>query len=83
MVNKVYISDEFGLSALFNIIVVLAGILLAWWALQDFRLDVFLKNPTQARARVIRLMLAVALGYLFAKFIIEYAVWSSMLKLLF
>lgn len=78
-----YISDSLGVSALFNILVVLASIGFSWWALQSFRFDVFLKSPGLPQAKILQLILSVILGYHLGKFIIEYAVWSSMLSTLF
>lgn len=81
---RIYINDSnLGLSALFNIAVTLIGIGVAWWALQSLRFDVFLKHPGEGKAKLLHLMLAVIIGYMFGKFIIEYVVWSSMLKYIF
>lgn len=76
-------SDSVGLSGLFNIIVTLISIGLAWWCLQMVNFDVFLKNAKSGQAKVLHLILAVVLGYQFAKFIIDYAYWSTMLSRLF
>lgn len=79
-----YINDSnLGLSALFNISITLISIGIVWWALQSLRFEVFLKHPGEGRAKLLHLTLAVVIGYMFGKFIIEYVVWSSMLKYMF
>lgn len=72
-----------GMSGVISIVVVLVCIWAAWWALQGFRFDVFLKQPKSPQARLLTIMVAVVLGYQAAKFIMDYFVWSSTLKWLF
>lgn len=72
-----------GASSLLYITIVLVCIALAWWALQAFRLDVFMRQPKSAQAKLLQMMLAVALGYGIAKFIIDYLQWSMLLKGIF
>lgn len=73
-------SDSIGLSGLFNIIVTLLSIGLAWWCMQMINFDVLLKNARSGQAKVLQVILSVVVGYTFAKFIIDYAYWSTMLQ---
>lgn len=76
-------SDSMGISAIFNIIICLLSIGLAWWCLQMVNFDVLLKNAKSSQAKVLQIVLSVVIGYNFAKFIIDYAYWSTMLSRLF
>jgi len=71
-----------GMRGLLAAAVMLFSVYLAWVVLQELKLDVFLKQPKGRRAVMLRLMLAVAIGYLFSRFILDYWEWSSSLRLL-
>jgi uncharacterized integral membrane protein (TIGR02327 family) len=71
------------LSSLMYIIVVLVCIALAWWGLQQFRFDLFLKRPKSAAGIVLQIFLSIALGSEVSRFIIDYFNWSSLLKGMF
>lgn len=77
------VATEAGWTAGLNMILLLFGVLIAWYALQAVRWDKVLKNPKSRPAAVLRLLLAVALGYLLMKFVSDYLLMSSMLKQLF
>jgi uncharacterized integral membrane protein (TIGR02327 family) len=72
-----------GWTAGLNLILLLFGVLIAWYALQAVRWDVFVKNPKSRPAAVLRLLLAVLLGYQLMKFVSDYVSMSGMLKHLF
>ncbi|MGG1552519.1 DUF1146 family protein [Paenibacillus ferrarius] len=55
-----------------DIVVYIACIGLAWWALQAFRFDVLLKQPKGAKAIMLQILLAIGLGHLVASFFIQY-----------
>ncbi|AJY74554.1 DUF1146 domain-containing protein [Paenibacillus beijingensis] len=71
-----------GLNGLFSIIIVIISILLAWYVLQEVKLETFVRNPKSPKARILLLLVAVVLGHLFAGFILDYWGWTSTLKLL-
>lgn len=64
----------------FSIVIMLVCIGLSWWALQSFRIDVFLKNPKGPQAKLLQILLSLALGYETARFILDYFHWSALLK---
>ena len=72
-----------GVLGLLYICIVLVCIALAWWALQAIRFDVFLRSPKSGQAKLLQIMLAVIVGYQFAKFIFDYFQWSTLLRLMF
>lgn len=76
-------ATEVGWTAGLNMVLLLVGVLIAWYSLQEVRWDVFLKNPKGRPAAVLRLLLSVALGYFLMKFVSDYLTLSSMLKSLF
>lgn len=76
-------SDSIGITGLFNIIVTLLSIVVFWWCLQMVNFDVLLRNSKSGQAKILQIMLSVVLGHQFAKFLIDYMNWASMLKWLF
>lgn len=72
-----------GMTSLVSIAVALVCIGLSWWALQQFRFDLFVKQPKSAPAKMLQVLLSVALGYEIARFILDYFNWSRMLKGMF
>ena len=65
---------------LVGIVVTIVCISLAWWALQSFRFDVFVRNPKGGQARLLQLLAAVFIGHGAARFILDYLQWSMLLK---
>lgn len=81
--ESIDVPAEVGMSSLFYIVIVLLSIGFAWWALQSFRFDLFLKNPKGSQAKALQIFLSIALGYEIAKFLIDYSHWSLLLKWMF
>jgi uncharacterized integral membrane protein (TIGR02327 family) len=75
-------ANQIAFSSLGYIFLVLVCITLSWWALQQFRFDLLLKNPRSAPSKILQIFLSIALGYEVAKFIIDYFNWSSLLKVI-
>lgn len=74
---------SFALSGLLNICVTLGCIGISWWALQQFRFDLFVKQPKSAQAKALQVIVSIVLGYLLARFVIDYLSWSTVLKGMF
>lgn len=72
-----------GLSGLIQIILSLMCISVSWWALRTVRFDLWLKSVRSPQAVMLQMILSVVLGYQLARFLYDYANWSSMLKLFF
>ncbi|GAB7055738.1 MULTISPECIES: DUF1146 family protein [Paenibacillus] len=66
-----------GLKGLLNIVVVLVFIAVSWWALQELKLESIFKRPKTPQAKLLQILLSVALGYQIARFIIDYLEWST------
>ncbi|MGU3471543.1 DUF1146 family protein [Paenibacillus sp. D51F] len=80
--NSNQVWSSLGWNGLFSIVVTIGSILLAWYLLQELKLDTWFKQPRSPRARVLIAVLAVVVGHSFARFILDYWSWTSMLKLL-
>ncbi|PWA11874.1 DUF1146 domain-containing protein [Pueribacillus theae] len=75
--------EGFGVQAIVNIIIQLVFIIVTWWALQTFRLDIFLKNPNSPQAKTLLILLTIAIGSLVGNFFINYLEWATRLRYLF
>jgi len=72
-----------GWNGLFSIFVTLGCVVVAWIVLQEINFDKILRQPRSPRARVLQLLLAVGLGHLVARFVLDYWSWVGTLKWLF
>lgn len=72
-----------GVSGLISIVVSLVCIALAWWALQQIKLDLVVRHPKGPQGKLLHLLLAVVLGRFVAEFLIDYITWSQMIRYMF
>jgi uncharacterized integral membrane protein (TIGR02327 family) len=72
-----------GWNGLFSIFVTLGCMVVAWIVLQEINFDRILRNPRSPKARVLQLLIAIGLGHLTARFILDYWAWVGTLKWLF
>jgi uncharacterized integral membrane protein (TIGR02327 family) len=72
-----------GWNGLFSIFVTLGCMVVAWIVLQEINFDRILRNPRSPKARVLQLLIAIGLGHLTARFILDYWAWEGTLKWLF
>lgn len=77
------LSFSLALGGVLNIVLALVCIAVSWWALQSVRFDLFLKNPRGAQAKMLLILLSIALGYGVASFFTAYLNWSALLQELF
>lgn len=77
------ISSTTAVSALTAIVICLGCICLAFWALQNLKLDLFIRHPKAPQGKLLQLLLAIVLGKFVADFIIEYLTYTHMLRFLF
>ena len=57
---------------LLKMIIYLILIGLSWWALQEFRFDLFMRRPKSAAAKMLQVLLSIALGYIVGSFFLDY-----------
>jgi len=72
-----------GIMGVINMVLLLFGVLISWYALQIVRWEVFLKDAKSRPAAVLRLLFAITLGYQLARFVSEYMMATTMLKQFF
>ena len=72
-----------GSTGLINIFLSLVFIWISWWAIQCFRLDLFVKDYKRPQVKALQILVSVALGHGVARFFMDYLGWSMMLKQLF
>ncbi|RYL95133.1 DUF1146 domain-containing protein [Sporolactobacillus sp. THM7-4] len=72
-----------GLQAMINLFVHLIVLILTWWALLSLKIDVFVRHPRSLRARILYVLLAIAISYPVARFFLDYVNWSLMLPQLY
>ncbi|WP_165861434.1 DUF1146 domain-containing protein [Paenibacillus paeoniae] len=69
-----------GLTGLFSIVVELLSIMLVWMLIREVKWETFFHFPNSRKAQVLKLLLTVALGHMFAQFILQYWNYTVMLK---
>ncbi|PLR94497.1 DUF1146 family protein [Bacillus sp. T33-2] len=74
--------SDFGSQALVSIVCHLVFIALAWWALQALNFDRFLRANRVLQARVLYILLSIALGSIASNFFLDYLLWSQQLPLI-
>lgn len=77
------LSSSLATSSLLYIVITIVCIGLAWWALQQFRFDLFVRQPKSGQSKMLQILLSIALGYEAARFLIDYFNWSALLKGMF
>lgn len=71
------------MNSVIYILISLICIGLSWWSLQQFRFDLFLKQPKGTPSKVLQILLSLALGSIVGRFLMDYFNWSSLLKDMF
>ncbi len=72
-----------GVNGLTAILVSLACIAVSWWALQNLKLDLFIRHPKGPQGKLLHLLFSVVLGRFVAAFVLEYWGYTQMLKYMF
>ncbi|WP_240376148.1 DUF1146 family protein [Bacillus piscicola] len=72
-----------GQEALLHILVNLFFLVIVWWSLQTFRFDVFVRNPSGSKAKLLMIFITVAISHLVSSFFLDYLDVSLMLRYLF
>ncbi|GGH64611.1 putative integral membrane protein (TIGR02327 family) [Paenibacillus sp. JGP012] len=85
MVNDLanQVNQTLSTNSLISMVVSLLCIAISWWALQNLKLDLVIRQPKGAQGRLLHLLLAIILGHAVAGFVIDYLSWTQMLKNLF
>nr|WP_204553678.1 DUF1146 family protein [Bacillus ectoiniformans] len=75
--------EQFGQQALFSMVSHLFFIGLTFWSLQALRYEQVLKANHIVQARLLFILLSLAIGSTVSNFFLDYFVWSRQLPLLF
>ena len=73
----------YGQEALLSIFSHLVFIALSWWGLQSLRFESFLRKNHVAQARILYVLLSIAIGSTVSNFFLDYLFWSKQLPLLY
>ncbi|WP_100332466.1 DUF1146 family protein [Bacillus xiapuensis] len=73
----------FGQEALVSILSHLLFIGLSFWALQALRYEQFIKANRVVQARLLFILLSIAIGATVSNFFLDYFLWSRQLPLIF
>ncbi|AWB47069.1 DUF1146 domain-containing protein [Paenibacillus sp. CAA11] len=76
-------STSIAANGLTSIIVSLVCVVLSWWALQNLKLDLFIRQPKGPQGKLLHLLLAIVLGRFVAAFVMDYWGYTQMLRYLF
>ncbi|OAB47677.1 DUF1146 family protein [Paenibacillus antarcticus] len=77
------VSGAVSVSGLVSIVVSLFCIWLSWWALQNLKLDLVIRNPQGTQGKLLQVLLAIVLGHFVAGFLLDYLTWSQMIRYMF
>lgn len=69
-----------GMTGLFSIIIVILSIIFVWFVIQEVKWDTFFRFPRSPKARMFQVVVAIIMGHLLAKFILEYWGYTVLLK---
>ncbi|MFB5662731.1 DUF1146 family protein [Alteribacillus sp. HJP-4] len=72
-----------GQEAVLHIVVSLGFLIVVWWSLQSFRFDVFVRDPEGPKAKMLMILLTIAISQLVTSFFMDYLDGSLMLRYLF
>lgn len=75
--------ESFGQEALISMVLSLFCIGLSFWSLQSLRLDQLFRKNQVAHARMLYLLLSIAIGSAVSSFFLNYLQWARQLPLLF
>ncbi|MCF6138883.1 DUF1146 family protein [Pseudalkalibacillus berkeleyi] len=75
--------QPFGQQSLLSIIINLVFLAVSWWAIQGLNFEKFIKSGKVVQARLLMILLTIAIASLVSTFFLNYLSWSLQLKYLF
>lgn len=75
--------EQAGQQALLHILVYLLFLVITWWAMQAIRFDTYIKKGKVIQARVLFVLVTIAVASLVSSFFLTYLNYSTQLKYLF
>lgn len=77
------LTSSIGISGLLSLAVSLICVAISWWALQNFKLELFIRYPKSPQGRLLHLLLAIVLGHFVAGFLLDYLGYSAQIRHMF
>ncbi|WP_310550778.1 DUF1146 family protein [Paenibacillus glufosinatiresistens] len=77
------LSNTTGAAGILFMAVSLLCVAIAWWSLQNLKLDTIIRYPKSPQGRLLHLLLAIVLGHFVANFLLDYLGWSLQMRRLF
>lgn len=74
---------DFSQTALISMIVNIALMIVTWWALQALNIEKWIKPGKVIQARLLLILLTIAIGSMVSNFFLDYLLWSQQLPMLF
>lgn len=74
--------ENIGINSLLSIVSHLVFIGLTWWALQALDYERFLRKNRVAQARLLYLLIAIAIGSTVSNFFLDYLFWTKQIPYL-
>ena len=62
----------FGVYAAIYLFIHILALIVTWWAVQSIKFDVFMKNPSGPRAKVLMILITIAISYPVGEFFVNY-----------
>ncbi|WP_102348259.1 DUF1146 family protein [Bacillus sp. Marseille-P3661] len=75
--------ENFSQQAMVSIVVHLMFFLITWWTLQGIRIDLLIKSGKTGHAKVLLILLTIAIGSAVSNFFLDYFLWSQQLRFFF
>lgn len=81
--NESWAQIILGWTGAVQMLITLLCITVTWWALQNVKLDLFIRHSQSLQSKMIHLIIAVLVGRAMAQFFIDYWGWTQKLQFLF
>jgi uncharacterized integral membrane protein (TIGR02327 family) len=75
--------SQFGQQALLSILCHLVFMVITFWALQALRFEKLIKPNRVFQARLLYVLLTIAIGSVVSNFFLDYLLWSQQLPMMF
>lgn len=70
---------QFGVQAATDLFIHLVILIVTWWAIQSIKWDIWLRTPSSLKAKILMILITIAISYPVASFFIDYLSWSVQL----
>ena len=75
--------ENFGQQSAVSIVVHLLFFAITWWTLMGLRIDLLIKPGKAGHAKVLMILLTIAIGSAVSNFFLNYLLWAQQLQFMF